>query len=166
MKKIMVFLILSVFLSMTNKVDASIVIEQNLSTLNDEVIYFDDGSYIVYSIKEFNSYAPRSNEIIKDSYTKTSQKRVTKYGSDGSELWVYVLNATFFIETGISSECLSSSYSTTINDSSWKFSDGNSSFENNVAYGKGVFKNKVLFITTQTVNIDIALTCDVNGNLS
>jgi hypothetical protein len=124
--------------------------------------YLDDGSYIVYTISQENS----GFIMLIDEYSKTCQKTVTKYSNNDEVLWVYVLNATFLISDGVSSSCISTTYSTTINDTSWKFSDGNSYYNGNVAYGEGVFKNKVLFVTIQTINIDISLTCDVNGNVS
>ena len=46
------------------------------------------------------------------------------------------------------------------------FTEENTYAARNVAHGKGVFKRKVLFVTVEEHNIDITVTCDVNGNLS
>ena len=67
---------------------------------------------------------------------------------------------------GVSATCTNATYTQTINDGYWHFSDGNAYAENNVAHGLGTFKKKVLFITLKTYNIDISVTCDAYGNLS
>ena len=70
------------------------------------------------------------------------------------------------INEGLSCACINSSYSTNIYKSTWSFSDGSSYYANNYARGLGIFKCKILFVTAQTVDIDVTLSCDVYGNLS
>ena len=98
--------------------------------------------------------------------TKTGEIKKEFYNKDTIE-WTYILSATYELVEGVSVTCTSSDYSYSISKSQWKFSDGNSYYENNVAHGKGTFKYKVFgFITSTTINLDVTLTCDVYGNLS
>ena len=165
MKKIIgVVCLLFVFLISANqKVSAC---ENNLlddfALVTRETEYFDDGSYIIYETLE------QKNDVVllSTSYYKTGKRHVTNYDSNNNVQWVYTLSAEYFIEEGISVRCTKADYSTTINNSNWKFSDGSTSYSGNTAYGKGKFTHKVLFITTKTENIDIHLSCDSYGTLS
>ena len=130
--------------------------------VSNETEYFEDGSYIVYETLE------QKNDVVllSTSYYKTGKRYVTNYDSNNNIQWVYTLSAEYWIEEGISVTCTKADYSTTINNSNWKFSDGATTYSGNTAYGKGKFTHKVLFITTKTETIDIHLSCDSYGNLS
>ncbi len=128
------------------------------------VTVFADGSVLlvspVYTIDD------QSITTLATSTTLSRGKDVTYTDSNGNLEWKYTLTATFSYVSGVSSTCTKASYSQTINDSSWSFSDGSATKSGNTAYGKGTFKHKVLFITTKTYNIDISMTCDKYGNVT
>lgn len=136
--------------------DASLEVLEN-------IIYLDNGDYIIKTIKEVNSNSSLQTRSI---YTKTGELEVNHYNASDKLLWTYTLVGIYQINEGISCSCVSSSYSTEIFKSTWSFSDGDSSYANNYARGLGVFKCKILFVTAQTVDIDVTLYCDVYGNLS
>lgn len=166
MKKIIgvVCLLFMLLISTNQKVSASensLLDDFTLITKNIE--YFDDGSYIVYETLE------QKNDVVllANSYYKTGTRNVTKHDSSNKVQWVYTLSAEYWIEEGVSVKCTKADYSTTINNSSWSFSNGSASYSGNTTYGKGKFTYKVLWIfSTQNVNIDIKLSCDSYGNLS
>ncbi len=166
MKKIIgVVCLLFVFLISSNqKVSASgNSLLDDFILVSNETQYLDDGSYIVYETLE----QKKDVILLATSYSKTGTRNVTKYDSNNKVQWVYTLSAEYQIEEGISVRCTKTDYSTTINNSSWSFSNGSTSYSGNTAYGKGKFTYKVLWIfSTQNVNIDIQLSCDSYGNLS
>lgn len=128
-----------------------------------QVIYFEDGSYLTISpavVVEENSNTRAS------TLTKTGTKNATYTKSNGDLAWKYTLTATFSYVSGTSSTCTSASYTKNIYDTSWEFSNGSATKNGNKATGKGTFKDKFLFVTTQTHNVDISLTCDTYGNLT
>lgn len=135
---------------------------QTFEAVNSEtVIMYEDGSYLIISpiyCIENNSRAT--------SNTKNAYQTYTYSNSSGEILWQFVLNATFSYVYGTSVTCTDASYDYTINETSWDFSDGSTSVSGATAHGYGTFKNKFLFITTKTVNAELAITCDVYGNLS
>ncbi len=126
------------------------------------VIYYDDGSYMTIYAPIFTvSEATRSS-----TKTITATMPATYSDSSGALEWEYTLTATFSYVYGVSATCTNADYSYTIYNDLWKFSDGSTSRSGATAYGYGTFKNKFLFITTKTVEIDLSMTCDVYGNLS
>ena len=123
---------------------------------------FEDGSYIIIGVPKI-SIIPmaRSNSV------SFSAEMPARFINSSNEIeWEYFLTATFSYVYGVSATCTNASYSYTIYDDSWKFSDGSTSRSGATAYGYGTFKNKFLFVTTKTVEIDLSMTCDVYGNLS
>ena len=175
MKKMMIlFLFCSIICFLTcstKKVEAI-----NLDFLTSDVLIssqieeFNDGSYIIYEIYEekinmqiYNLTSYSSN----NSYTKIGKRNVTKYNANNNILWIYTLSATYSIVEGESVTCIDSEYSTNIYESFWSFSKGSTSYNENIAYGKGTFTYKILgLIPSQNVKIDIYLECDTYGNLS
>jgi hypothetical protein len=124
------------------------------------IITFEDGSYL--TISPIQSYESNSRAIT----TKNAYQLYTFTNTSGELEWEFVLNATFNYVYGTSVTCTAASYDYTIYANSWKFSDGSASYSGATAHGYGTFKNKVLFITTKTINAELEITCDVYGNLS
>ena len=122
----------------------------------EEIIYFDDGSYLVIEIN-------RSQE--RATWRVTGNKRYTYYGSDGTSLWYAVLTGNFDY-TGTSSSCTSSSVSVTVQDSAWYVISKSASKSGNTATGSATVGEKVLGVTVTRVPVSLTLTCDANGNLS
>lgn len=129
------------------------------------IIYLDDGSYITTELRE--EISDVSDSVLRSvSLTKKGSKTVTYYDNNGNISWKYILTGEFSVVEGMSAICTNSTYTENIYDNDWSFSNGSATKSVNVAYGVGTFKKKLLFITTKTVNIDISITCDANGNLS
>lgn len=167
MKKQLVSIFLSfVFIIMlTPSAYAEDVITLNIQS-SREVIYFDNGSYITITliIQDTSPWALTSSRST--SFTRTGRKLVTSSDKDGNLEWEYTLYGEFSVVEGVSATCTSATYSQTIYQDNWSFSNGDATKSGNTAYGTGTFKRKVLFITVDTMNIDINLSCDIYGNLS
>lgn len=125
------------------------------------VIMFEDGSYL--TITPIQSYVSNSRAT---STTKNAYRTYTFNNASNEVQWEFVLNATFSYVYGTSVTCTNATYNYTIYEDSWEFSNGSASRSGATAHGYGTFKNKFLFVTTKTVNAELAITCDVYGNLS
>lgn len=119
-----------------------------------------------YSVFKNRIYEYAEDNPSSTTFTRSGTKTVENRSDDDELLWQYKLTGTFTVVEGVSATCTNATYTQTINDGYWHFSDGNAYAENNVAHGLGTFKKKVLFITLKTYNIDISVTCDAYGNLS
>lgn len=131
-----------------------------------EIVYLDNGSYITITLitEDISPLSLASTDST--SFTKTGNKVVACNDKNGNLEWEYTLFAEFSVVEGISATCTSATYTQTIYANDWSFSNGNATKSGNTAYGVGTFKRKVLFVTTNTSNIDISISCDVYGNLS
>lgn len=171
MKKVIFGLIclFTLMFTLSPKVKAYEADFSNSILIKSEKEEFNDGSYITYDLYESVNNASTFSLIKSSStsYTKSGNKAVTKYDSNNKIIWQYILNATFTVDEGSSVICTNTSYTKTINNTFWKFSNGSTTYSGNTAYGKGKFTYKVLWLfSSETVNIDIKLTCDTYGNLS
>ena len=131
----------------------------SLTEISTDVEYFEDGSYLVTTIK--SSPTPRANV-----YTKTGTKEVTLYDEDNKVQWIYYLIGTFTIETGVSCVCTNSTYSYEIYVNKWSMTEHDNWYSHNAAFGTATFKKKVLFITTSTQELEGAVWCDAYGVIS
>ncbi|MEE0928970.1 MAG: hypothetical protein UIG59_07230 [Acutalibacteraceae bacterium] len=133
--------------------------EQVVSTTT---AYLDDGTIIEIIIyEEFQNVMPISN-----TYTKTGIKTYNCKNSDGTVLWWFKLSGQFDVNEGVSSVCTSSWYSHSILNNNWSLKSASTSESSNKAMAEATFIRKVLFITAETKDISLTLTCDKNGNLS
>ena len=135
---------------------------------------FDDGSYIVHyeDGATLTVSAPRIPDHADPDSTKGTLTVITRSidatyrDSDGDLEWKYTLTGTFSYTYGVSSTCTSATYSQNIYQGSWEFSDGAATASGNQAHGTGTYKQKLLFITIRTVNVNLLLTCDKYGVVS
>lgn len=138
--------------------------------LNDqnttEIVYLDNGNYITITLITQDVSPLSLASTNSNTFTKTGNKVVSCHDKKGNLEWEYTLFAEFSVIEGISATCTSATYTQTIYANDWSFSNGNATKSGNTAYGIGTFKRKVLFITVDTANIDISISCDVYGNLS
>lgn len=154
-------------------------VPENAVLISSESKAARNGGYIVYDLYEnvgdtasygvatASTYARATTYAVTSTYTKTGTKTVTKYDSNSKILWRYVLSATFTVNEGVSATCTSASYTKTINNTFWKFSNGSTKKSGATANGKGKFTYKVLWLFSgETVTIDINLTCNQYGVLS
>ena len=130
-----------------------------LTVSSVDVEYFEDGSYLVTTIKE----GPTARGEV---YSKNGYKDITVYNQDDEVQWIYTLVGTFTVETGVSVVCTDAYHYYEIYDTSWKETEHREWYEGNVAYGDSVFKRKVLFITTSTQEIYAHVACDAYGVIS
>lgn len=166
MKKTLLSILLTVALLCTAIIPAyATEPEQTSEQLDDgtTIIYYEDGSSLtispIYDVQENNM--ARAGE-----QTVSGGRDATYKDSNGNLEWIYTLSATFSYVSGVSSTCTSASYTKTIYDSHWSFSDGSATKSGNTAYGKGKFVKKVLFVTGKTYDINISISCDKYGKLS
>ena len=133
--------------------------EAEFEVCSTNIEYFEDGSYLVTTIKE----TPSSRATV---YSKSGSKDVTLYNSDDEVQWIYTLIGTYTIETGVSVVCTNSTFTYTIYEDKWSLTEHSNSYSENKAYGTAIFKKKVLFITTSTQNVHGYVECDAYGVIS
>ncbi len=121
-----------------------------------EVIYFEDGSYITVALSEAQSRA---------SGTKSGSKTYKCYNSNDVELWRAVLTGTFTY-TGSSASCTASSCNVTIYDSAWYVVSKTASKSGNTAKASITMGKKLLGITIEKKSAELSLSCSANGTLS
>ncbi len=149
MKKIISFLIVlvSLFALATAPISA-----KNITT---ETEYFEDGSYCVTEIvNEDKSFISRA--ISTTSGTKTD----SYYSATGALLFTLSVRGTFNYN-GTVARATASSYSYSINNTSWSFVGGSSSYTANRATANGTFEKAGAERT-----LSVTLYCDQDGNLS
>lgn len=124
---------------------------------NDEdIIYFDDGSYITVELNWTDSRA---------SGTKSGSKTYRYYNGDNVEQWRAVLRGTFTY-TGTSATCTAASCDVTISNDAWYVSSKDVNKSGNAAMCELTMGKKALGVTIKRETISMRLTCDANGNLS
>ena len=131
--------------------------------VSTQMIDTADGGYLLISLYQNTDSGAADPKA--SSYTRIGTKDVTKYDSSNNLDWKYTLTAPFNVNSGVSATCTNASYSYTINDAAWSFSNGSTSYQGNAAHGCGTFTYKILgFIVINTQDIDVSITCDVYGN--
>lgn len=121
----------------------------------DDVIYFEDGSYIEIYLEESLSRANGS---------KTGSETLVHRDPDGSENWRAVLTGSFTYYNGTAT-CTNASCSVSISDSTWSVGSKNVTRYYNTAQADLTMKLKSLGVTTNHY-YTIYLECDADGNLS
>lgn len=161
MKKLstIIITIICIIFSATPTVYASDEIQYNNMEVDSYTEYYEDGSYTIITIKQ--SPSARAS-----SYTKVGEKIVNLYNSNDELQWTYTLIGTFTVTSGVSAVCTNSTYSCEIYIDSWSLTAHNNYYSGNKAYGTATLKRKVLFITTNTHDIEGDIACDINGNIS
>lgn len=133
--------------------------DQLTTTDTDTYIeYYEDGSYSVTTVTQ--SPAARAT-----TYIVTGEKVVNLYNSGDELQWTYTLIGKFTVVYGESVVCTSSTYTYEIYHSGWSLTAHDNTYRNNIAGGTATFKKKVLFITTNTIDVDVEIGCDVYGNV-
>ncbi len=137
------------------------------ATLKNEVIisetteYFEDGSSITTTITQIVSQnQTRATKTVSGSKTKTAKN------SSGSVLYKFKVTGTFNVNIGVSATCTAVSCSASDLASGWSLDSSSTSKSGNTANATGIFKYKVLGITTRTQETKASLSCDANGTLS
>jgi len=121
-----------------------------------EVIYFEDGSYITVTLSETQARA---------SGTKSGNKTYRYYTDNGTEEWRAVLTGTFTY-TGSSATCTASSCNVTIYNSAWYVVSKTATKSGNKALADLTMGRKLLGITVSKKAIALQITCSASGTLS
>ena len=141
-----------------NSIEEFVVVKENIELL-------DNGITITTTITERVLKTTDRNPSKAATYTKTG--KATQTAKNGSTtLFSFTVHGTFTVNPGISATCTSSSYSHSITESAWSLDSASASKSGNKASASGTFKKKLLFITVDTMTLNLTLTCNANGVLS
>lgn len=119
---------------------------------NDEIIYFDDGSYLVIELTSESNLA-RS--------TTSGGKNASFHNADGDLLWVIRVEGSFYY-TGTTAIATSATYSYQIYDSAWSLKEGRAYCSGNQAIAECTFTGGIFL----TRNATVVLSCSPTGVLS
>lgn len=128
----------------------------NAAEKENNVVYFDDGSYMTTEV---------ITNRMRASGSVTGNKINTYYDSEGNAKWKAVLTGSFTY-TGSSATCTSASINVTIYDSNWYVVSKSSSKSGNTASASVTMGGKMAGVTVSKVSANLNLSCDANGNLS
>lgn len=153
MKKFLCLLMLSVIL--INMIPIYAFASSSPQT-DGEVIYLDDGSYIVVELSQENALART---------TAQKSRSYTYYSSKDEALWKAVLTGTFTYN-GSTATCTSSICDVTIYDDAWYVVSNYASKSGASATAEVAMGKNFLGITVDKETISISLTCSPTGSFS
>ena len=123
----------------------------------EQIIYYEDGSYVVITITYDFPYAVSA----KAATRKTSgSKEYAHYNKADQLLWTFQVYGSFEYD-GSSAEAISADYSKGIYNSAWSFVSADAYCSGASAVAKGTFKESIFPVSTT-----ITLTCSADGVLS
>lgn len=125
-------------------------------TVNEQIIYFENGSYITIELTKTET---RALNLI------TGNKTYTFRNSEGTEAWRAVLTGTFSYN-GSSATCTVSTCDVTITNTNWYVISKTASKSGNIARSSLTMGRRFAGITVDELDVNLKLTCDANGNLS
>lgn len=129
--------------------------------ISETTEYFEDGSSVTIIVAEESTALTRAS-----IYSKSGSKHYVFSDKDDNELWRFTVHGTFTVNPGISVTCTKDSYSIDISDDTWHNESAATYHSGNQAIGDAAFVKKFLFIPVDTINCNVILSCDNNGNLS
>lgn len=125
-------------------------------TSSENIIYLEDGSYLVV---EIFSTETRATSL------KTGGKSITYNSSQGEAQWKATILGNFSFN-GTTSTCTDCSLRVDIYETNWYEISQETSYSGNTAYAELTMGRKLLGIKVGEETVNITLTCDKNGNLS
>lgn len=149
------FLTLSLPAAAKNTVSPPVTVEIKGS----RIICFEDGSTLTIS-------APRIRSVNNSKSIINSDINAEYKDSSGNLEWRYTLYATFSYQYGVSSTCTNAYYDQTIYKGNWTFSNDATNISGNRGTGTGLYEKKFLFITIQSINVNLTMACDIYGNIT
>lgn len=132
------------------------VFAESVPSYEEDVIYFEDGSYITVELVQYETRALNMT---------TGSKNYVYRNSSGAELWRAVLTGTFSYN-GSRATCTVSACDVTITNKDWYVISKTASKSENVARANVTMGYKRAGVTVDERAISIKLTCDAKGNLS
>ena len=97
--------------------------------------------------------------------TITGNKEYYQSDSNGNTICIAILTGSFTYN-GASSNYTAASCNITVYNSSWNTRSVNSYSSGNSAIADVIMEKKFLFITLETINFSVVLSCDRYGNLT
>lgn len=166
MKKIISIILTTVILVSISCLTASATtydaLSKNEIVVSETTEYFEDGSSITTTITQeisnLGTYATTK--------TVSGSKIHTAKNADGEVMYKFKITGTFTVNVGVSATCTAVSCSASDCTNGWELDSYTTSKSDNTAKARGTFKKKTLFITTNTINVPLTLSCDSNGVLS
>lgn len=122
-----------------------------------EMIQLENGSYIKVTTETLAS--------ARVANTVSGSKVYTCYGNNDSVLWKATLTATFAY-SGAWYTCTTANCNVTIYNSYWKVAEKKTTATGSCAITNLTMQMVVSGQVQETINCNIKLTCDANGNLS
>lgn len=151
LKKRIIFFLLSILMLVS-----VIPVAQAAESIEEEIIYLEDGRYLIVSTTVSLSRAAN---------TKIGTRVITSKNADGTIDWKAVLTGTFTYN-GTTATCTNSSVSVTVYASNWYEVSKTAGKSGASATGSVTMGRKVLGITVAKENYDMTLTCSPTGTLS
>ena len=149
------FCIVSLMLLIFTLIPFCVTATEN-DTPKQDIIYFDDGSYIEIETTYLESRAISA---------QTGSRAYTYRDQDHKIQWQAVLQGTFSYD-GTTSTCTASICTVSITDNAWYVVSKTTSKSGGTAYAELVIGRKMLGITVEKRTINLSLSCDKDGNLS
>ena len=125
-------------------------------TTSEEIIYFEDGSYLV--IETVQSMSRSAN-------TTSGFNRYVYYSENGETRWRAILTGTFTYD-GTTATCTDSSVTTYVYADNWYEISKTAGKSGNTATGSVTMGRTVLGFTVAQEPYNLSLTCSPNGVLS
>lgn len=162
-------LLLSVYLLFSFSLSAEAKIPDNAPVTSTYTEYISDDLYaeveLCITSENDNTFSTYGYSRIFAAYASTRQKTVSKTyhikNNSGTTIGSYTLTGTFQYN-GSTSACTKASYSASVSNSNYYFSNKSSSKSGNTATGSFTFVNS---ITGTRVIKTLTLTCSANGTI-
>ncbi len=146
--------------------------EININTIE----YFEDGTYVVIDIcdvtknenadmfEKIFEFFRKIIEFLTGNKTVSKTKYASYYDSKGNLLWTVYLNADFSYN-GKTSLCKSTSVTSDMYDGDWTVLSAVSEKSANTAFAEFSVQQSKLGVKLKTVNKQLTLICDKDGNI-
>lgn len=122
------------------------------SNTTEEIIYYEDGSYLVMTLTE---------PMTRASSVRSGAKTGDYYNADGDLLWDFTVHGTFTYD-GTTATATDASYSYNIYHSAWTLKNASAYCSGDQAIAEGKFNGGLLLNRSTS----ISLTCSPTGVLS
>ena len=157
MKRIISFVLVVVLLAFSFSVSTF------AKDAQESITYYTDGSYTVITMQNADFAFAKVLQALRSVKTKTITAK--HYDSSDNLEWTASLTGTFSYN-GTTASCTSVSKSTTIYASAWKCTSSSCSKSGATATGNFTFKRYTVGLPVQTINQNLTMTCDPNGNIT
>lgn len=145
--------------------NSSYAMSTTITDAENEVTYFEDGSYLVTTLAK--EITPISRAVDQMVFTKTA----TAYDSSNKARCALTVVGAFEVNKGVSVKCVGVKTETAVYQSGWSVenistSRNNSSTTKASATASGQFVHRVAGIVTEKLPVSVTVSCDKNGNAS